>query len=254
MGGVLTLGLFVLALALPTSVHAVKTLGAIQTTVTPAAAGSTGAVYSSGRYRTDNKELVTGCQITFPVGTIVSGATAIDPPGTVTVTGQTVRIVFSNPVIPDRTTFNVDIGGITNPPAGTYNAGNMTFWTTDLNGVPTGTTALPTGDYTITGNYLSVSITTPHAGQSVDFGAVNPGVVTAPLQVTVQVTSTLAYTITRAISGDTAKMGLVVTGTATGAKPIGTNVSWVDDYTLNPPWTTDPSVPLTATVLYTVAQ
>lgn len=254
MGGAVALGLFVLVLALPASVHAVRVQGQPAVTVTPETAGSSGAVYSFSTYRTDAKENVTACQITFPVGTNVAGATALDPPGTVVVTGRIVRITFTNPVIPAKERFSVDIGGIINPPAGTYNAGNVTFWTTDLNGVPTGTTLLPTGDYTITGNYLSVSITTPHAGQSVDFGSINPGVTTAPLQVTVQVTSTLSYTITRAISGNVAQMGLVVTGGATGTKPAGTDVSWVDGYTLTPPWTTDPSVPLTATVLYTVTQ
>ncbi|MDZ4063175.1 MAG: hypothetical protein U1E22_00745 [Coriobacteriia bacterium] len=253
MGGALAVSLVVVAFVSPTAVHAVKTLGAIQTTVTPSTAGSSGAVYSIGRYRTDNRENVTACSLTFPAGTNVSGATAVDPPGIVTVTGQTVRIVFTNPIIPERTTFDVAIGNITNPSAGTYNAGNMTFWTTDQNGVPTGTTALPTGTYTITGNYLSVTITTPHAGQSVDFGAVNPGVVTAPLQVSVVVDSSLGYTITRAVSGDIARMGLAITGTATGAKPAGT-ATYLDSFTLDPPWTTDPSVPLTATVLYTVTQ
>lgn len=230
----------------------VSTQGRPSTTVTPDTAGST-ATYEFSRFRTANRENVTGCAITFPPGTDASGAVAVDPAGTVTVVGRTVTIVFNVPVVPQRTSFDVVIGGIVNPAAGTYNAGSITmYWLNTQNGT-TGTTALATGDYAITGSFLSMSITTPGPGQSVAFGAVDPGQTSAPQQVSVEVNSSADYQMTRTLGGDQTLLGLQVTGNASGSKTAGTQ-TFIDTYTLNPPWTTDPSVPLTATVTYTVVQ
>jgi hypothetical protein len=98
-----------------------------------------------------------------------------------------------------------------------------------------------------------MTITTPDAGQTVDFGAIDPEVATASKQVTLAVDSSAAFTITRTVGGDATALGLAITGTATGAKPLGT-ATFTDDYMLTPPWTTDPEIMLTATVTYTVTQ
>lgn len=254
VGGLLLAAFAVLATLLPGIAMGVRSQGPPTTTVTPATAGST-AEYLFSRYRTDNRENVTGCQVTFPAGTNVADATAVDPAGTVVVNTvtRTVTITFTDPIVPQRTTFTLTVGGIVNPSAGTYNVGNITFYTVDtLNGT-TGSTALATGDYTITGSYLSMTITTPGTGQSVDFGNIDPGVTTAAQQVTVQIDSSAPYTVSRTQSGDDVALGLVITGTATGAKPAGL-ATFTDDYTLTPSWDATPSVPLTATVVYTAIQ
>ncbi|MBN2841244.1 MAG: hypothetical protein JXP37_09855, partial [Coriobacteriia bacterium] len=122
------------------------------------------------------------------------------------------------------------------------------------NGDQTVTLTATQGTYTITAApYLSMTITTPDDGQSVDFGAIDPDVTTPAKTVTVQVTSSAAYTITRTIEGDAALLGFDVTGTASGAGSAGT-ATYADEYTLTPPWTTEPDVPLVATVTYTVTQ
>jgi hypothetical protein len=134
----------------------------------------------------------------------------------------------------------------------------VTFVTSD---VPTGTnpstsvvTLGPNGDYSITtAPYLSMTINTPDAGQSVDFGAVDPGATTSGASVSVSVNSSAPFTVTRTISGSQAQLGLTVVGTAIGAKPMGSAV-FSDVYRLTPPWTTAPQIALTSSVVYTVTQ
>ncbi len=239
-------------LTAPRNALGVSASGKPSTVVTPATAGSA-AQYVFARFRTANRENVTGCAITFPAGTNVTGAVAVNPAGTVVVSGQTVTITFTNPVIPERVTFDVTIGGIVNPVAGTYNAGNITLFWVNTQTNATGSTALATANYTITTSYLSMTITTPAVGQTVDFGSIDPGVTTPAQTVTVQVDSSAPYTLSRTPGGDAALLGLNITGPATGLKPQGIG-TFSDAYTLTPPWTTDPSVPLTATVLYTAIQ
>ena len=228
---------------------AVRNQGATSTTVTPDTAGST-ATYEFGRFRTNNREEALGYSVTFPVGTNVSGATSVDPAGSVSVSGQTVTVTFATSM-PERSSFYITLGNIINPNAGTYNVGQIAFDGLDR-GTPE-TTYVDTADYTITGGTLSVTITTPDTGQSVDFGNVDPGIPSATETVTVQVNSTGAYTITRTLGGDNAEMGLGITGGASGSKPAG-NSTFYDAYQLTPPWTTPPSIPLTATVVYSVVQ
>lgn len=101
---------------------------------------------------------------------------------------------------------------------------------------------------------LELTITTPDAGQHVDFGVVDPGTATGPEVVTLFVKSNKAYSITKTPSGDVAKMGLTTSlADSTGnAKTAGQ--SFTDNYSINIPWDTDPDVLLTANVLYTVSQ
>jgi hypothetical protein len=233
-----------------TPAMAVWNSGTPFTTVVPDTEGST-ASYTFGNFTTFWAENATGYSVTFPAGTDVSGATSVNPAGTVSVAGQTVNVTFDTPV-PPTTVFTVTLGNIVNPPAGTNNVGQITFFSTWIFGIQL-TLNVNTGDYTVTGGYLTMTITTPDPGQSVSFGSVNPGIPSSVETVTVVVDSSAAYTLSRTFGGDTALMGLAVTGDAIGSKPAGLG-TFLDGYQVTPPWTTTPSVPLTATVVYTAVQ
>lgn len=86
---------------------------------------------------------------------------------------------------------------------------------------------------------------------AVDFGLLEPDVPSAIKQVTLQVDSNVGYTFSRLISGTSAEMGLTVSGTAAGAKASGP-ATYVDSLRATVPWTTDPSMTLSARVDYTV--
>ena len=99
---------------------------------------------------------------------------------------------------------------------------------------------------------LTLTVVTPAAAQTVDFGTLDPGTATAAQTVNVTVQSNKTYNITK---------------TTTGAAPIGLATSladstnnartagqlYADNYQLTVPWTTDPGS-YTATVQYTVIQ
>lgn len=243
----------------PESALAVKTNGNPSVTVNPSGTGQV-AEYSIGRFRSEKSEYVVSFTLTFPAGTDVSGATLTSHVGSVSVSGQTVNVQLQVPTpIDSNSRFTISLDGIVNPFAvGTYSIPAITFQTSD---VPTGTNPISStvtlgtsGNYTITAApYVSMTITTPGAGQSVDFGNVDPGVSTAGATVSISVNSSLPFTIARVISGSQAQLGLTVTGPATGAKPAGT-ATFSDIFSLLPPWTTDPQVALSASVVYTVTQ
>ena len=92
--------------------------------------------------------------------------------------------------------------------------------------------------------YLAISVDTT----SVDFGMVDPGQLYGPTPVAVGVTSNLPVTLTRALTGDFALMGLTVSGGADGLKPAGTAL-YTDLCSLNVPWSTDPGVQLNVTTI-----
>ena len=250
--------LLVLTLALsapllnPPSADAVTARGNFAVTVAPDTVYSA-ASYTLGGFRTGNGETVTGYSLTFPSDTDASGATSPGAGDVVTVgaDNRTVTVVLGTPV-GQRTNFTIQLDNVVNPTtAGTYSIASVTFTrqgTTDQTVNIGGTT------YTIAAApYLSMTITTPDAGQGVDFGTVDPAVTVAGKQVRVTVTSSAAYTMSRSISGDAALLGLSVSGSASGTGTAGT-ATYTDDYSITPPWTTDPNVPLTATVTYTVTQ
>lgn len=237
---------------LPGPATAVSYLGQASTIVTPST-GDSSAEYVFGKFRTAVRENVTGCTLTFPVGTDISSAVAVDPPGSVVATGTTLTITFTEPVVPAKTTFYVTIAGVLNPPVGTYNAGDIILYWRNTQTGATGSTALATEDYTIADPYISMTITTPGAGQAVVFGNIDPGVATPTQVVTVVVDSSAPYDIIRTPGGDAGLLGLFITGTAVGPQAQGLQ-TFTDQYSLTPPWTTDPAVPLTATVTYTVLQ
>jgi hypothetical protein len=192
--------------------------------------------------------------VTFPAGTTVPTA---PPAGSVTIDGvaagtiavnvparQVTLTLAANQTIAGGSTFPVVFGttfGLRNPAAGTYTLVARTS-------AETGTGTSP--GYVIGAvPYLTMTID----ATSVDFGAVDPGVTSAPRVVNVTVDSSAPFTITRLLSGDFALLDLIVTGAANGAKPAGL-AAYADSYSITPPWTTDPDVPLLAQVQYTAVQ
>jgi len=98
---------------------------------------------------------------------------------------------------------------------------------------------------------IKLTITTPDAGQAVEFGAVDPETLHTDT-VDLEVRSNRIFNLTRAISGDVALMGFSTslsnqTGVAKGVHPF------TDTYSINVPITTDPGN-YSASVVYTVTQ
>jgi hypothetical protein len=154
--------------------------------------------------------------------------------------------------VPQRTNFSIQLGNVVNPStAGTYSIASVTF---TRQGTTNQTVNISGETYAIaTAPYLSMTIETPDAGQAVDFGNVDPGVTVSGKQVRVTVTSSAAYTMSRSVGGAATQLGLSVTGGVSGPGAAGT-ATYTDNYAITPLWTTDPEVPLTATVIYTVTQ
>lgn len=245
--------LVVLQLAPPVpAAEAVTARGSFSITVTPNTTRSS-ASYTLGEFRTGNGETVTGYTLTFPSDTNASGATSPGAGDVVSVAAdtRTVTVVLGTPVA-QRTNFDIVLGNVLNPStAGPYSVASVTF---TCQGSTNQTVNISAKTYTIVAApYISMTIETPDAGQSVDFGTVDPGVTVAGKQVRVTVTSSAGYTMSRTIGGDATLLGLSVTGGASGPGGAGTT-AYTDNYAITPPWTTDPEVPLTATVTYTVTQ
>jgi hypothetical protein len=99
---------------------------------------------------------------------------------------------------------------------------------------------------------LTLTVTTPHAGQAVNFGTVVPGTPVGPQTVSLAVSSNRPYDMTIAKAGD-AVIGLSTTLANSVANARGEDVGFTDDYALDVPWTTDPGA-YSATVQYTVVQ
>jgi hypothetical protein len=99
---------------------------------------------------------------------------------------------------------------------------------------------------------LTVTVATPAAAQTVDFGSLDPGTVTGVQTVNVTVQSNKTYNITKTTTG-AAAIGLTTTlaDSVNNARTAGQ--LYTDDYALNVPWTTDPGA-YTASVQYTVMQ
>ena len=99
---------------------------------------------------------------------------------------------------------------------------------------------------------LTLTVVTPAASQTVDFGTLDPGAVTAAQTVNLTVQSNKTYNITKTTTG-AATIGLATSlGNSTNnARTSGQ--AYADNYQLTVPWTTDPGA-YTATVQYTVTQ
>jgi len=100
---------------------------------------------------------------------------------------------------------------------------------------------------------INLTIVAPDAAQTVDFATIDPGVASAIKTVNLSVDSNRAFTMTKAVTGQSALLGLTTSlaSGATGVKGAGTAFS--DDYQIDVPFTTDPGV-YNAFVQYTVTQ
>lgn len=132
----------------------------------------------------------------------------------------------------------------------------MLFGVVGLAGANTVTYTGPAaGTVTVTATVnpkIALTVTTPDAAQTVDFGLVDPEVTkTAAVDLTVK--SNKAYNLTvGAPAGDVAALGFVNSLTSLTGEAKGTN-NYTDNYSITPPYTTDPN-PYSVTVQYSVAQ
>jgi hypothetical protein len=99
---------------------------------------------------------------------------------------------------------------------------------------------------------ILLDITTPGPADTVDFGAVEPGVITAPQAVGVQVSSNRPWSLSKSLQG-AALLGLATTLTDSAGNPRTNATVFTDGYTLEPPETTSPGT-YSAAVQYTVVQ
>ncbi len=100
---------------------------------------------------------------------------------------------------------------------------------------------------------ITLTITTPDDPQTVDFGAVDPGVAYGPATVSLSVNSNKQFDLAKTVAGDSALIGLTTTLTDQSNVAKGSAIPFSDDYSINVPWTTDPGA-YTATVTYSVVQ
>jgi hypothetical protein len=234
---------------------AVATSG--QVSVTPAPDHTrAAATYVIARFRVPNGETVTGYTVTFPVDTYAQDATSPNASVSVAADDRTVTVTYNTPITGPANNVNLTIENVRNPStAGTYAITQVVFHRTNGNQ----TVGLGgNGTYTITpAPFLSMTITTPDDGQSVDFGSIDPGVTTSGKDVILEITSSAQYTITRSAGGANGLLGLSVSGVPVNVlqpAAAATPATFTDTFTLTPPWTTDPEVPLVANITYTVTQ
>jgi hypothetical protein len=100
---------------------------------------------------------------------------------------------------------------------------------------------------------LVLTVVTPAATQTVDFTTVDPGSSYGPQAVNLTVSSNKTYNITKVTAGQFALMGLSTDLANSTNNAITASQGFVDNYSLNVPWTTGPGA-YTATVQYTVVQ
>jgi len=101
---------------------------------------------------------------------------------------------------------------------------------------------------------LKLTIGTPDALQSVNFGAVDPGVAVGGKTVNLLVDSNKDFAIAKSVTGDVALLGLSTTQALSVDGTKGKDVSFSDAYSINVPWDTAPGTPYNASVVYTVTQ
>lgn len=190
--------------------------------------------------------------VTFPAGYVLP---ASPPAGSVTIGGVAVdalsvagnTVTFALPAgltLPGggATTVSFDAAfGLVNPAAGSYSISVSTSAEAGAGTCPPFAIGVP---------HLVVSIDV----SSVDFGVIYPGTLTAPATVNVTVDCDASYVITRDVTGDVAAMGLTVTGDASGTKAGGTPTVHTDTFRANMSWDTDPGLPLSVDIQYTVVR
>jgi hypothetical protein len=99
---------------------------------------------------------------------------------------------------------------------------------------------------------LTLTVVTPAASQTVDFGSVDPGTAYGPTPVTLTVQSNKTYNITKTTTG-AAAIGLSTSLGNSVNNGVTAGQLYTDNYSLNVPWTTAPGA-YTATVQYSVVQ
>jgi hypothetical protein len=129
-------------------------------------------------------------------------------------------------------------------------------YTTTKTGV--GVTTAQTATDTVTAKAfvnakLILSVTTSGTPQTVDFGNVDPGTAYGPSPVNLTVSSNKLYNVTITTGGSVAQMGLTTTLANSTNNAKTASQAYVDNYSINVPWTTDPGA-YTSTVTYTVVQ
>ena len=130
------------------------------------------------------------------------------------------------------------------------NSASQTYFGT---GSPNSTAA---GSVTVSatvGPKINMTIIAPDATQTVNFGAVSPGAGSVTKTVTLSVDSNRTFAVTKSVSGQAAQLGLVTTLASGTGGAEGVDTTFSDDYTIQPPWNTDPGV-YNAVVQYTVTQ
>ncbi len=102
---------------------------------------------------------------------------------------------------------------------------------------------------------INLTIVAPDATQTVNFGAVDPGVTVGGKTVTLSVSSNRGFSLTKTVTGASAALGLVTSlpNSGPGVNLKGLNTPFTDNYSITPPFTTDPGV-YNAFVQYTVTQ
>ncbi len=100
---------------------------------------------------------------------------------------------------------------------------------------------------------INLTIVAPDATQTVDFGSVNPGVLSAAKVVNLSVDSNRTFALSKTVTGQSAQLGLVTTLAGSSGNPKGQGTAFSDSYTIQPPFTTDPGT-YNAFVQYTVTQ
>jgi flagellar basal body-associated protein FliL len=100
---------------------------------------------------------------------------------------------------------------------------------------------------------INLTIVSPDATNTVNFGAVDPGVTSGIKTVTLSVDSNKIFSVSKTITGSNAQLGLVTTLANSSGNAKGAAVPFSDNYTITPPFTTDPGT-YNAFVQYTVTQ
>jgi hypothetical protein len=99
---------------------------------------------------------------------------------------------------------------------------------------------------------LTLTVVTPAASQTVDFGNVDPGTAVGPQAVGLTVQSNRTYDLSKSTVG-AAALGLTTSLANSAANARTAGQAFVDNYSINVPWTTAPGA-RTATVQYTIVQ
>lgn len=239
-------------LAAPLTAYAVK-LGTVAVELSDSTALASGVSYTFTGFRTAPNQTVAAVTIQFATDTsTVTSAATSSPQGAVSVIdGRTVTVTFE-PALDDKNSdIALTLNGVTNPASvGTHTVERITFSVVNLKPSPTPgeETYTSAASYTIIPEpTLSISVDSAN----LDFGTLLPGDTPPAQNVNVTVVAGMAYTMTRTISGDASDLGVVVTGTAEGAKAPGT-FTYAEAVTVAPGWDAPADTTLTAQILYSV--